>query len=100
MNVPHTQSCAVIDGAYASHGVHTPMRCADATGVCIAIVMWAVPLHHHLDLLIAHVGDMAVEQLAAMGACHMNASMWYVYRRTGGQYMCVCGDLSYTHVMQ
>ena len=54
-------------GAYAQLGVHTSMRCADANTRCIALVMRAVPLQQHIDLLVARVHDHTVVQLAAMG---------------------------------
>ncbi len=54
-------------GAYAPLAVHTSIRCADASTICTALVMRAVPLQQHFDLLVAHVRDIAVVHLAAMG---------------------------------
>ena len=67
VNVPHTHSHQAMAGAYAPLGVHTTMRCADVNTICMPMVMRAVPLHKHIDLLVAHVADHRMVQLAAVG---------------------------------
>ena len=53
-------------GAYVPLGMHTTMRCADVNTICIQMVMRVVPLHEHIDLLVAHVADHRMVQLAAV----------------------------------